>query len=160
MYTSSADENVGLLVGVFRGAVIPEADYARAIASIARSDTNAVRRSLVNTCVLVTDVDAPSPPPIWRQRMAKANNSLVAERYYFALVSPSLMIRGVFTAVTWLTRSRPGHQLAAFPDLAHASVWLEAHTDHTALSIRRLYELALQQTLLGEELRARNTRTG
>ncbi|MEY2933613.1 MAG: hypothetical protein RL033_4362, partial [Pseudomonadota bacterium] len=70
---------------------------------------------------------------------------LIAERYYFAFVSPNLLIRGVFTAVMWLTRGRPGHHLVAFSDVAQASLWLQAQTGHTPLAIRRLYDQAVQE---------------
>jgi len=144
MYASSTDESAGLLVGVYRGAV-RDADYARAIASIAACDANAVARGLVSTALMITDAATPSPPPIWRQRMAKANNGLLAERYYFAFVSPNLLIRGVFTAVLWLTRGRPGHHLMAFSDVGQASQWLQTHTGHSPVAVRRLYDRALQE---------------
>lgn len=150
MYASSGDDNSGLLVGVYHGAVIRAEDYERAIASILACDANAVKRGLVSCAVMVTDVDTPSPPPVWRQRMAKANNSLCAERYYFAFVSPSLLIRGVFTAVLWLTRSRARHHLVAFADLAQASQWLQAQAAHSPSAIRRLYDQALQQAISGD----------
>jgi hypothetical protein len=159
MYASSADESAGLLVGVYHGAVLREEDYERAIASILANDANAVKRGLVSTALMVTDADTPSPPPIWRQRMAKANNSLCAERYYFALVSPKLLIRGVFTAVLWLTRGRPSHHLVAFSDLGQASDWVQAQVGHTPLAIRRLYERAAQQALAGD-LPARSAHAG
>jgi hypothetical protein len=157
MYTSSADDKAGLLVGVYHGALIRAEDYERAIASILACDSNAVKRGLVSTAVMVTDAETPSPPPIWRQRMAKANNSLCAERYYFAFVSPSLLIRGVFTAVLWLTRGRARHHLVAFADLAQACDWLQAQTGHTPSAIRQLYDQALQQAIAGD-LSARSAR--
>jgi hypothetical protein len=150
MYASSADEDAGLLVGVYRGALVRDEDYERAIASILACDANAVKRGLVSTALMVTDASTPSPPAIWRQRMAQANNELCVERYYFAFVSPNLLIRGVFTAVMWLTRGRRGHHMVAFSDLAQASHWVQAHTGHTPVAIRRLYEQALRQASSGE----------
>jgi hypothetical protein len=147
MFASGADEGVGLLVGVYRGATTEEEDYVRCLASIAASDVNAARRGLSYTCVLVTDGDTPPPPAVWRQRMANATNAFSARNYYFALVSPKVVIRGVFTAVTWLTRGRPGQHLAAFADLGQATAWVQTHAGHTPIAIRRLYEQALQQML-------------
>ncbi|HTV17985.1 MAG TPA: hypothetical protein VMG12_04920 [Polyangiaceae bacterium] len=129
------------MVGIFCGT--PEdRDYAESIASIAVSDASAARQALTHACVLVIEGTMVPPPPIWRQRMAEANNQLMAERYYFALVSPKLVFRGVFTAITWLTRRRPGHHLVAFPDVAQASTWLERDAGKPALDVRRLYEQA------------------
>jgi hypothetical protein len=90
--------------------------------------------------------------------MAEANNQLLAERYYFALVSPKLVFRGVFTAINWLTRQRPGHHLAAFPDVAQASAWLARDAAPTALHLRRLYEHARNE--LDRMRPARGARAG
>jgi hypothetical protein len=157
MYASKTDEQTGVIVGVFRGASADQ-DYAAAVASILASDANAARRSLTHTCLLVVEEDVPPPPPIWRQRMAEANNQLLAERYYFALVSPKLVLRGVFTAVSWLTRKRPGHHLAAFGDIAQASAWLERDSGKTALHLRRLYEQARNE--LARSRPARGAKAG
>ena len=157
MYASKADEQLGLIVGVYRGAS-DDRDYADAIAGIVASDASAASRSLTHACVLVVEGDMAPPPPIWRQRMAEANNQLLAEKYYFALVSPKLVFRGVFTAVTWLTRKRPGHHLAAFSDVAHAAAWLERDAGHRALDVRRLYEHA--RNLLANSRPARGAKAG
>lgn len=141
MFASRTDEGAGLIVGVYRGAS-DERDYAAAVASIITSDASAARRSLAHACMLVLEGEMPPPPPIWRQRMADANNQLLAERYHFALVSPKLILRGAVTAVSWLTRKRPGHHLAAFSDVAQACAWLEREAGKTALHVRRLYEQA------------------
>jgi hypothetical protein len=147
MYASKTDEHAGLIVGVYRG-VCDERDYAEAIASIVASDASAASRSLTHACMLVVEGEMAPPPPVWRQRMAEANNQLRAEKYHFALVSPKLVFRGVFTAVSWLTRRRPGHHLAAFPDVAQASDWLARDAGKMALQVRRLYEHAREDLAL------------
>jgi hypothetical protein len=157
MYASKTDEQLGLIVGVYRGAS-DDQDYADAIAGIVSSDANAASRSLTHACMLVVEGDMAPPPPIWRQRMAEANNQLRAEKYYFALVSPKLVFRGVFTAVSWLTRKRPGHHLAAFSDVAQAAAWLERDAGQAALHVRRLYEHA--RNLLGSSRPARGAKAG
>lgn len=157
MYASKTDERAGLIVGVYRG-VSDDRDYAEAIASILASDASAAGRSLTHACMLVIEGDVLPPPPVWRQRMAEANNQLQAERYYFALVSSKLVFRGVFTAVSWLTRKRPGHHLAAFPDVAQASVWLARDVEQTALLLRHLYERA--QSELDPSQPSRGARAG
>lgn len=154
MYASSSDEKSGLLVGVYAGAVA-DADQAQCIASIVASDARAAARRVVHTCVLVADKDTPSPHAIWRRRMAEANNAMIATRYYFALVTPKLMHRGAFTAITWITRGREGHHLAAFGDLAPASAWVQANAGHTAVEIQRLYAQASSQLSAGAQQRAR-----
>jgi hypothetical protein len=157
MYASKTDEQTGLMVGIYRGDSTDE-DHAAAVASIVASDANAARRSLTHTCLLVVEDDVPPPPPIWRQRMAEANNQLLAEKYYFALVSAKLVVRGVFTAVNWLTRKRLGHHLAAFADVAQASAWLERDSGTTALHMRRLYEQARNE--LSSSQPARGAKAG
>ena len=158
MYASKTDERAGLIVGVYRGAC-DDRDYADAIASIVTSDANAARRSLTHACVLVVEGDIVAPPPTWRQRMADANNQLLAEKYYFALVSNKLVYRGVFTAIMWLTRRRPGHHMAALSDVAQAAAWLEREAGQSGLSVRRLYEQA-RSALDARARPQRGARTG
>ncbi|HEY3593258.1 MAG TPA: hypothetical protein VGL13_05270, partial [Polyangiaceae bacterium] len=97
------------MVGIFSGAEQSDADYAESIRTIAMSDDVAASLQRTHVVILVTEAKTPRPPAIWRRRFAEGNNSLRAETYFFALVSPNVLIRGVFTAVVWLTRARPGY---------------------------------------------------
>jgi hypothetical protein len=148
MYTFCDNEALGLIVGVYSGGVTADADYMRCIESIASADKAAVRAGVPLACVLVTDENTRQPSVLWRKRMADANNAIESERYYFALVTSSFLIRGVMTAIGWLVRPRPHHETGAFDSLESAGAWLQSKTgrhypvEETYSAARRLRALA------------------
>jgi hypothetical protein len=139
MYTSRADEASSSMVGIFAGAEQSDADYAESIRSIAMSDDIAASLQRTHVVILVTEAKTPRPPAIWRRRFAEGNNLLRAETYYFALVSPNVLIRGVFTAVVWLTRARPGYHFAAFQTFDEAAGWVRSQTSNPYPILEKLY---------------------
>lgn len=128
MYVSAADEDPTTLVGIYQGRAQHDADYERCIQSIIDADALATARARRFVCMLLIGDEVQRPPPLWRRRMADANNALRAREYYFALVSPSMLIRGVFTAINWLTKPRPGYHAAPFEHFAQAAEWIRKQT--------------------------------
>ncbi|HWA72098.1 MAG TPA: hypothetical protein VG937_07190 [Polyangiaceae bacterium] len=155
MYACAVDEDSTTLVGAYAGQLQRDEDYERCIESILNSDGLAADRSQTHVCVLVTTADVARPPPIWRRRMADANNALRAEEYYFALVAPSVLVRGVFTAINWLTRPRAGYHLAAFEHFSQAADWVRVQTGKPYPQLERLYATA--RTKLAEEPESRTS---
>lgn len=128
MYVSAADESSTTLVGLYQGRVQRDLDYERCIRSIEAVDALATARKSRLVVMLVIAEEVGRPPPLWRRRMADANNAIRAKEYYFALVSPSLLIRGVFTAINWLTKPRAGYHSAPFENFAQAAEWIRLQT--------------------------------
>lgn len=142
MYASSSDSHHSLVVGVYGGSSIADEDYERCLASIVSSDAAAASRGTPHVCVLVTDHQTPPPPPVWRQRMAQANNGMRSTHHHFAFVSPNVLVRGVFTAVVWLTRARPGHHRSAFSSFPDAASWIRANTGQPYPTLEACFESA------------------
>jgi hypothetical protein len=128
MYMSAADEGSTTLVGIYQGRAQHDADYERCIQSIIDADALATARASRFVCLLIIGDEVQRPPPLWRRRMADANNAIRAKEYYFALVSPSMLIRGVFTAINWLTKPRPGYHSAPFEHFDQAAEWIRTQT--------------------------------
>jgi hypothetical protein len=139
VFSFAKDDAAGVLVGVYSGAQMSDADYERCIGAIEASDHAAVVRSSGHVCILVTDDDTPRPSPSWRQRMAASNNSLRADTCYFAGVSPSVMIRGVFTAISWLMHSRAGRTFVAWSTFAEAAAGARKTTGRPLPNLEALY---------------------
>ena len=136
---SCSDERAGVIVGIFAGTESNEQDCERSIDAITRSDAAAARNNLPHVCVYVTSKETPAPPPVWRRRMAASNNQLSAQSHHFALVSPNVLIRGVFTAINWLTQPRVGHHLAAFATFDAAAEWVRGETGKPYPELEKLY---------------------
>jgi len=141
MFVACTDEVAGALVGVYSETTTEE-DYARCVESIVGMDAALVGSSRPYVCILVTQHGTPAPPPSWRSRMAEANKSLRARRYYFALVCPSALLRGALTAILWITGSREGHQYSAFATFADAVSWVERQSGSKYPTLQQLYDRA------------------
>lgn len=128
MYASASDEECGALLGIYSGARTGDADYTRALQGMAELDALAWAQHKPFVYVLVVDQSMPLPPAAWRKRFADANRSVKSARFLFAMVTESALMRGVYTAVTWLTGSPAGHSYTAVGSLQEAQRWLEIET--------------------------------
>jgi hypothetical protein len=137
-----ADSEAALLVGIYSGGRQSDADHELALDTHLNADRDATARGLTSVYILVVDPKTESPSARWRQRMAQTNKAMKASRYYFGFVSPSAIIRGVFTAITWLTGSRPGYHAAAFETFGEACAWARTMTGQKHPQLERLYERA------------------
>jgi hypothetical protein len=127
MFASASDDSTGTLLGVFSGAVVSDAHYARSLADMERMDKLAAGRGIPFTYVCVVDSQVPRPPASWRKRFSDANFGVKSERFYFVMVTNSMLIRGVYTAVNWLTGKRDGQQYGVVGSVEEAQTWLVAH---------------------------------
>lgn len=148
MYASASTESGEVIVGVFGGAH-DESDHARAVASIVAADAGAVECDQALVCILVTQRDTESPPAVWRKRMADANRNMRAREYRFALVSPNPLLRGVLTAINWLSSVPSHHHYNAVATFEEAASWVRAETGQTYPMLEMLYERARQELTHG-----------
>jgi len=146
MFFSVLDEDSATLVGKYDGRVQSDADYERCLEAMRAVDACAVARGIPNISVLIVSREVPRPPPVWRTRMAETNNALRATDHRLALVMSDTLMRGVLTAITWLTRPRPGHQLKPFDTFAGAAQWLRASTGKPYPELERLYATVERET--------------
>jgi len=146
MFFSVLDENSATLVGKYQGHVQTDADYERCLDAFARADTCAVAKGLPYVCLLIVPPGVQRPPAMWRTRMAEANNAVRAKEHLFAIVLPDALLRGVLTAITWLTRPRPGHQLKPFDTVASAMQWIRATTGKPYAELDRLHAAVERET--------------
>jgi hypothetical protein len=141
MYASVAADSGSVVVGVFSGPDT-DADHERAIGSIVAADAAAVANDEPLVCILVTQRDSASPPPIWRKRMADANQNMRAKAYYFVLVSPNGLLRGVLTAINWLNDVPSHHHFEAMATFEEAAAWIRKEAGGDYPMLEALYERA------------------
>jgi hypothetical protein len=126
-----------LIVWVFSGPVNSDADFEKYLASIRRLDAACKGRDLP-AGILVAEPGNPPPNAAWRLRMAEETRRLES-RPLFALVSRSLLIRGVVTAINWIRP--PAYDFAAFDAFDAAVAWIES---------RRGRKITIAKKLLAE----------
>lgn len=127
MYASASDDSTGTLLGVFSGAVVSDAQYAQSLINMERIDKVAAKSGIPLTYVCVVDSQVPRPPAVWRKRFSDANYGVKANRFYFVMVTNSMLIRGVYTAVNWVTPKRDGQHYGVVGSIEEAQRWLEAY---------------------------------
>lgn len=131
MYVNATDERCGVLLGVFSGADITGEHYGQSLVEMNRVDQAAAKRGVPFVYVVVVDKDVPRPPAVWRKRFSDANFGVKSERFYFAMVTTSMLMRGVFTAINWVTEKREGQHYVVVPSILEAQQWLAEQSDVT-----------------------------
>lgn len=127
MFASASDDSTGTLLGVFSGAVVSDAHYEQSLTDMERIDRVAAQSGIALTYVCVVDSQVPRPPAVWRKRFSDANYGVKADRFYFVMVTNSMLIRGVYTAVNWVTPKRDGQHYGVVGSIEEAQRWLAAH---------------------------------
>jgi len=127
MYVSTRDSNGRVGVGIFHGRSQNDADYQAAIDDVAAGNRAAKDVGQPSVFVLFVDREVPSPPAVWRKRFSEANQALAHVPHYMLLVTESAPMRGVFTAVLWVTGAPRGHTYKAVASASDADAWLTAH---------------------------------
>jgi hypothetical protein len=142
VYSFCSDET-GVMVGVFSGSSETDEGWTRCIESVRAADDAALARGVPLVRILVSRAGRPRPPPVWRKRMAKGQSSVRSPLYSFAFVAPNALIRGVFTAISWMVKPpSPGHVTAAVATFADAATWVRKVTGRPYPKIEALYDAA------------------
>ncbi len=153
MYSFRFDDTIGVMVGAYRGSFDTEDDWARCLASLDAADKGAFARGVPLVCIVAVSSESPQLPAIWRKRMADWQSSVRSPALYFALVAPNALIRGVFTAINWMTRFRSNNHLtSAAPTFADAAKWVRKVTGSAYPSLETLYEEALSAPASGARI--------
>lgn len=125
MYAHASDEATGTLVGVFSGHKVADTQYEQSLVVMNRADLAAAKSGAPFIYVVVVDDDVPRPPAVWRKRFSDANYGVKSERFFFVMVTTSMLMRGVYTAVNWVTEKRTGHEYGVVSSIEDAERWLQ-----------------------------------
>lgn len=137
MMTFEVDEARASAVWLFTGKVNTDDDYARYVESLTQLRARA--RTLEHgTGLLFVDRENPAPNATWRRRMAEASADWPPGAV-FVLISDSVVIRGIATAINWL---RPAtYELTTAARLEEGLRWLRDRRDPAVVdAIERAYQ--------------------
>jgi len=138
MFDYAVSKTASLYVGLYRGHSTDE-DYELCLTSM--FDFEKGQRSHPDgiAAVLVNDPDVPPVPASWRKRMAKFNESVEARTYLLSIVTPSPIIRGILTAINWISPPKRGHHNVAHETFEQAYDWVEKQRGKPQPELRELY---------------------
>lgn len=138
LFEYATSKDTGLYVGIYSGDVRDE-DYARCVNSMTEFERTIRSQPGSLAAVLVTDPGVEAVPASWRKRMAQFNNSVQAQQYLLAIVTPSSVVRGILTAINWLSPAKQGHVRRAHETFADACTWVEKLRGRSEPQLDELY---------------------
>jgi hypothetical protein len=75
--------------------------------------------------------------------MAAGQSSVRSPLYFFAFVAPNALIRGVFTAISWMVKPpSAGHAAVAVATFADAARWVRKVTGRPYPNLEALHDAA------------------
>ena len=105
------------------------------------------RVGILPAIVIFIDPRRPIPDARWRRRFAHERAGAGAFRC--AMVTDSIVHRGLMTAIDWIRPPATEQRMLAFPTLPSARAWLELECNRKLELLMRLYgearSLAIQQ---------------
>jgi hypothetical protein len=141
MFEYEVSQGSSLYVGVYSGDV-SDADYERCVSSMYAFEREQRSHPRGIAAILVNDAGVPPVPASWRKRMADFNDSVQATPYLLSIVTPSTVIRGILTAINWLSPSRKDHERVAHETFTQASAWIEKRRGVAQPELAPLYAAA------------------
>lgn len=141
MYAAALDNLTGFLVSIL--STTPhyneDSDYGRLLDDIGRQQQKQPPpEGFVH--ILVTSAQWPQPNAVWRKRFAEAREKQ-NHPVHFALISPSPIVRGVVTAVSWVAPPKTGSS-TAWGSFAEAMAAMEQRFKRKLPILQKLYEEA------------------
>jgi len=139
MYAGAMDSITGFLVSML--STTPhyneDADYERLLDDIHKQQLKQPPpEGFIH--ILSTSNQWPQPNAIWRKRFAEAREKQL-HPVHFALISPSPIVRGVVTAVSWVAPPKNGSS-TAWPNFGEALVALEQRFKKKLPILQKLYD--------------------
>jgi hypothetical protein len=101
------------------------ADNEKLIAAVAELDRDgqADKRAIAFLIDLAPDAEAPDA--YWRRRFAEQRRASAAPRVFNAIVTTSRLLRGVLTAMNWVSPEAPHIKSVHFATWDEAASWIE-----------------------------------
>jgi hypothetical protein len=126
VYVYAVDKEASLLVGLLHNPSTQD-DFDRLLETTTRLDTECATHPEGTAQILVLGPGFPRPDPNTRRRLAEVKATLRARRRIFALVTDSVLLRGVAIAVNWISPPPPGNreEASTHPNFDAAARWLE-----------------------------------
>jgi hypothetical protein len=147
VYVSACDNAQGLLVGIM--STVPsfddDLDHEQYLESGIRQQREVAPLRRSAALVLIVDAAYPRPSARWRKRIAEVRDTSPFDTYHFALVTTSSVIRGVLTAINWLSKSTPAFQSDAFATFELAQRWVEQQRGAPIPTLAKLHARCLAE---------------
>jgi hypothetical protein len=126
------------------GGKLSEADWQQLYEDVLclMKDSRQARRTMM--MIAISQNDAERPNATWRRRFAELRNqSQQIPSVLTAIVTQSLLIRGIITAINWIVPAKPTEHTIAVNSFEEAHVWLRQKTQTSLDYIIEMHQQGL-----------------
>ncbi len=114
----------------------------RLIAEIDRLDRNGKERNQPTAMMMWLEQDTEPPNAHWRRRFAEQRKNLTAPRVFLSLVTLRAALRGVLTAMNWISPPPAHVKSQHHATFAESAAWLELCHGTPQAVLRRMLDEA------------------
>jgi hypothetical protein len=114
------------------------ADHEKLIAAIDELDRNG--RAKTHPIAFVLDIAPDTQPPdaYWRKRFAEQRKGFKAPKVFTSVITTSTILRGVLTAMNWVSPDPPHVKSVHHATFDEAAAWIQATQGTSAATLRSL----------------------
>jgi hypothetical protein len=115
------------------------AENEKLVTALAELDRNG--RSAKHVVAFILDLAPGFEPPdaYWRRRFAEQRKGLEAPGVFIAIVTTSRVMRGVLTAMNWISPEGPHVKSVQHATLEEAAAWVERMQGTSVAAIRSMF---------------------
>lgn len=125
MFTFSTHPELGLLVGVYSGSSNTPEDHETSLQEMKKLLQSRKEHPDGVASILVVDPENPRPDATQRKKIAEVRATEIVPKFFTAVVTQSLTVRGVITVLEWISPAPPHYETAAFASVEEAAAWIE-----------------------------------
>jgi hypothetical protein len=114
-------------------------DNERFMQAIDKLDQNGRDQGHAIAMILLLGADAAPPDAHWRRRFAEQRKALAAPAAYLSVVTTSALLRGVMTAMNWISPPPPHIKSQHHATFTEAAAWVELTQGAKGSALRALY---------------------
>lgn len=118
--------------------VSPDSDWEKVIQHLRRMDEEAVQRNTAWLIIGQVASGSERPNATWRKRFAEERLAWKAKKRCSALVTDSLLFRGLLTTLNWIVPQPKEEDFRTFPTLPEALQWAETARNVKLTTIREI----------------------
>ena len=113
---------------------------------IARLKQESLQRQRDLIMVAIAEADTERPNANWRRKLSELrNHESNKTRGFSALISPSLLLRGLVTTINWISPPSSKGKLVAIETIEEAISWLQRETGRSMSYLGEMHRACLRE---------------
>jgi hypothetical protein len=116
------------------------ADHQKLLAAVDELDRNGRAKAHPIAFVLDLAPDCQPPDAYWRKRFAEQRKGFKAPKVFTAVITTSTILRGVLTAMNWVSADPPHVRSVHHATFDEAAAWIQATQGTSVAALRSLAE--------------------